>query len=150
MGSCGGCGGSMDTLGIEPRASRMLSGCDTTTPCALAYIIVVTPCMHARREHNGCNVQCVSNGAFHFVPPLCFFRQLFVPIHQQVSIAPVVGIAIAIRNAAGEDRTPDLRIMRPTRCQLRYCRSARREFNVYNIQCVSNACISILLPRCTF
>ena len=22
------------TLGIEPRASRMLSGCDTTTPCA--------------------------------------------------------------------------------------------------------------------
>ena len=25
-------------------------------------------------------------------------------------------------NAAGEDRTPDLRIMRPTRCQLRYCR----------------------------
>ena len=27
--------GVMDTLGIEPRASRMLSGCDTTTPCAL-------------------------------------------------------------------------------------------------------------------
>ena len=25
----------LDTLGIEPRASRMLSGCDTTTPCAL-------------------------------------------------------------------------------------------------------------------
>ena len=25
-------------------------------------------------------------------------------------------------NAAGEERTPDLRIMRPTRCQLRYCR----------------------------
>ena len=25
----------MDTLGIEPRASRMLSECDTTTPCAL-------------------------------------------------------------------------------------------------------------------
>ena len=25
---------TMDTLGIEPRASRMLSGCDTTTPCA--------------------------------------------------------------------------------------------------------------------
>ena len=27
-----------------------------------------------------------------------------------------------MQNAAGEDRTPDLRIMRPTRCQLRYCR----------------------------
>ena len=25
----------MDTLGIEPRALRMRSGCDTTTPCAL-------------------------------------------------------------------------------------------------------------------
>ena len=25
----------MDTLGIEPRVSRMLSGCDTTTPRAL-------------------------------------------------------------------------------------------------------------------
>ena len=25
----------MDSLGIEPRASRMLSGCDTTTPTAL-------------------------------------------------------------------------------------------------------------------
>ena len=24
----------MDTLGFEPRASRMLSGCDTATPCA--------------------------------------------------------------------------------------------------------------------
>ena len=30
---------SMDTLGIEPRASRMLSGCDTTTPRALLVIV---------------------------------------------------------------------------------------------------------------
>ncbi len=28
-------GQCVDTLGIEPRASRMLSGCDTATPCAL-------------------------------------------------------------------------------------------------------------------
>ena len=28
----------MDTLGIEPRASRMLSGCDTTTPRALERV----------------------------------------------------------------------------------------------------------------
>ena len=27
---------TMDTLGIEPRASRMLSGCDAATPCAPA------------------------------------------------------------------------------------------------------------------
>ena len=26
---------NMDTLGFEPRAFRMRSGCDTTTPCAL-------------------------------------------------------------------------------------------------------------------
>ena len=25
----------LDTLGFEPRAFRMRSGCDTTTPCAL-------------------------------------------------------------------------------------------------------------------
>ena len=26
---------SLDTLGFEPRAFRMRSGCDATTPCAL-------------------------------------------------------------------------------------------------------------------
>ena len=30
-------GKQMDTLGIEPRASPMLSGCDTTTPCAHCF-----------------------------------------------------------------------------------------------------------------
>ena len=30
-----GMAGSMDKLGIEPRAARRLSGCDTTTPRAL-------------------------------------------------------------------------------------------------------------------
>ena len=34
-------GKQMDTLGIEPRASRMLSGCDTTTPCAPLLLEVV-------------------------------------------------------------------------------------------------------------
>ena len=29
----------LDTLGIEPRASRMLSGCDTTTPCAHEIVV---------------------------------------------------------------------------------------------------------------
>ena len=33
--TCIGHAENMDTLGIEPRASRMLSGCDTTTPRAL-------------------------------------------------------------------------------------------------------------------
>jgi hypothetical protein len=32
--SAGRAGCEMDTLGIEPRAFRMQSGCDTTTPCA--------------------------------------------------------------------------------------------------------------------
>ena len=30
---------NLDTLGIEPRASRMLSGGDATTPRALVYMI---------------------------------------------------------------------------------------------------------------
>ena len=30
----------MDTLGIEPRAFRMRSGCDTTTPCAPCRILL--------------------------------------------------------------------------------------------------------------
>ena len=34
----------LDTLGIEPRASRMLSGCDTTTPCARLRASVGTRC----------------------------------------------------------------------------------------------------------
>jgi hypothetical protein len=53
----------MDTLGIEPRASRMLSGCDTTTPCAraqdmsicmscIAAIITFHRNRHRRRHHN--------------------------------------------------------------------------------------------------
>ena len=29
----------MDTLGFEPRAFRMRSGCDATTPCALVMIL---------------------------------------------------------------------------------------------------------------
>ena len=43
-----------------------------------------------------------------------------------ISRFSVPGRSWAVRwpqhNAAGEDRTPDLRIMKPTRCQLRYCR----------------------------
>ena len=35
----------MDTLGIEPRASRMLSGCDTTTPCARKSVKLVRETM---------------------------------------------------------------------------------------------------------
>ena len=32
----------MDTLGIEPRAFRMQSGCDTTTPCAQVQVQLQT------------------------------------------------------------------------------------------------------------
>ena len=41
----------MDTLGIEPRASRMLSGCDTTTPRALGHI--ARACNDGRRNLAG-------------------------------------------------------------------------------------------------
>ena len=37
-------GVKMDTLGFEPRAFRMRSGCDTTTPCArLDELLVLNP-----------------------------------------------------------------------------------------------------------
>ena len=35
----------VDTLGIEPRASRMLSGCDTTTPCAHLLALADVSCL---------------------------------------------------------------------------------------------------------
>ena len=40
---------AMDTLGFEPRAFRMRSGCDTTTPCApvlLAVKILICACKY--------------------------------------------------------------------------------------------------------
>ena len=40
----------------------------------------------------------------------------------QLEFGRASSLAAAVRTAAGEDRTHDLRIMRPTRCQLRYCR----------------------------
>ena len=46
----------MDTLGIEPRASRMLSGCDTTTQCALKMAPVW-------KQHNRKRM-CEPNGMF--------------------------------------------------------------------------------------
>ena len=44
----------MDTLGIEPRAFRMRSGCDTTTPCA--QYTKIWPCQPAGfGSHKGAN-----------------------------------------------------------------------------------------------
>ena len=34
---------NVDTLGVEPRAFRMRSGCDTTTPCAPARLLLRAP-----------------------------------------------------------------------------------------------------------
>ena len=44
---------TMDTLGFEPRAFRMRSGCDTTTPCARACCTpaVPTPAIAQLVEH---------------------------------------------------------------------------------------------------
>ena len=50
----------MDTLGIEPRAYLMLSGCDTTTPCAPLAIGFMYQCSVRRvgnaRAPAGCHV----------------------------------------------------------------------------------------------
>ena len=42
---------AMDTLGIEPRASRMLSGCDATTPCAPLWKVLCV--FEGRRARGG-------------------------------------------------------------------------------------------------
>ena len=44
-------------------------------------------------------------------------------------------------DAAGEDRTPDLRIMRPTRCQLRYCRGCCQFWLFYGSQAAHLNCV---------
>ena len=47
------------------------------------------------------------------------------PIVVPLSISARSAVRILAKNAASEDRTHDLRIMRPTRCQLRYRRSCK-------------------------
>ena len=37
----------VDTLGIEPRAFRMRTGCDTTTPCALEWRCTLRVLLHS-------------------------------------------------------------------------------------------------------
>ena len=51
------CPQNLDTLGIEPRAFRMQSGCDTTTPCAQL------PCMLARHLSGACPLLALAAAA---------------------------------------------------------------------------------------
>ena len=45
----------VDSLGIEPRASRMLSGCDTTTPTALLMTLMLLHALSVfHRTHAAC------------------------------------------------------------------------------------------------
>ena len=56
----------MDTLGIEPRASRMLSGCDTTTPqaqCTLQGPRYSTQHQAAMKTSRNCNSNAVGRGS---------------------------------------------------------------------------------------
>ena len=59
----------------------------------------------------------------------CERRRLVVGSH-----APLfrVSLGSVFKRAAGEDQTPDLRIMRLTRCQLRYCRLRPAHFAFNN------------------
>jgi hypothetical protein len=52
-----------------------------------------------------------------------FFLEHDRPIAAPLSQSASPAIRIPTKHAASEDRTHDLRIMRPTRCQLRYRRS---------------------------
>ena len=60
----------MDTLGIEPRASRMLSGCDTTTPCApLLLEVVAAQGRMSSREGTKSRQRCPNSEFVH--PMVC-------------------------------------------------------------------------------
>ena len=48
----------VDTLGLEPRASRMLSGCDTTTPCAHECTRTHGHAPNPAQPHASSNVLC--------------------------------------------------------------------------------------------
>ena len=65
----------MDTLGIEPRAFRMRSGCDTATPCALAVSHSDTATPHPLPKNTDvriCVCVCVFC-VFVFVVYLCVY-----------------------------------------------------------------------------
>ena len=57
----------MDTLGIEPRASRMLSGCDTTTPSALA-VTQHTQDLQTKDAGNTEHLVCARQWAWRQIP----------------------------------------------------------------------------------
>ena len=68
----------MDTLGIEPRASRMLSGCDTTTPRALP-IAQHTPDIQTKDAGNTEQLVCVRQWAWRPI-----LRVAIVPMATQI------------------------------------------------------------------
>ena len=83
----------MDTLGIEPRASRMLSGCDTTTPCARMHRPRTCPTIS---DHVlcRCSKHTLTNNAQpfhldHVVHGLLEFVRFAVPVDRAPSCAAV-------------------------------------------------------------
>ena len=82
---------------------------------AFAFYETVTPSF-CRCSHKRCPKSCSLPALLHNIEAItskcCSFPALFL-ISPQISISA---------NAASEDRTHDLRIMRPARCQLRYRR----------------------------
>ena len=114
--------GTMDTLGFEPRAFRMRSGCDTTTPCAqyefaaafakLARSLCSRPRRRNRRENAArpCNARRASDdnaelrasrdGA-ELVELHCGARESPLRASTRRSGAP--GHAVTLRSSSGED-----------------------------------------------
>ena len=66
-----------------------------------------------------------------------FFLEHDRPIAALLSQSASPAIRIPTKHAASEDRTHDLRIMRPTRCQLRY----RRSCMMCILACLLNSCV---------
>ena len=84
----------------------------------MAGCVVERACEHARVAP----LSCAAAASFAQLVGHALRKHMVMGLIPLVRGLPRSSLLAPREVAAGEDRTPDLRIMRPTRCQLHYCR----------------------------
>ena len=91
----------LDTLGIEPRAFRMRSGCDTTTPCALCSTCKQAEHVLWKLDDPRTRAICMLIGRAEAAPvagntcckeqlaPSCMWREMLLLVLPQLQHAPM-------------------------------------------------------------
>ena len=90
----------MDTLGFEPRAFRMRSGCDTTTPCAQHR-----PCVYVDRVR----IKCVTDfphhdtcyivyGIYYYALYITYYTLSFAHQKRYIILSYIVVYGISIKS----------------------------------------------------